>query len=207
MNQPTPVMGDMGAFGTSPGPGQFTPRIMTPGRTPNGALTPSRVFPAASPMPHDGLTPYNEVMFNNDPAHAMSPILPINSQPMSPSMSSNINSTNNMMQNGSEMRYSPISPHYQNSPNRGYSPSSNRHYNGISPSYSYNASSSPNYSPNSSGSPSISGQNSGSSLHTPNSPYGGFKQQYNPKSPAYNMGTNQLVRRGNFSDESGDEAT
>lgn len=78
-------------------------------------------------------------------------MLPINSQPMSPSMSSNMNSGNNMLQSGSELRYSPISPHYNNSPMRGYSPSSNRHYNGISPSYSYNSPSSPNYSPNSSG--------------------------------------------------------
>lgn len=82
----------------------------------------------------------------------MSPMLPINSQPMSPSMSSNINSTNNIGQSGgSELRYSPLSPHYNNSPMRGYSPSSNRHYSGMSPSYSYNSPSSPNYSPNSSG--------------------------------------------------------
>jgi hypothetical protein len=82
---------------------------------------------------------------------AMSPMLPINSQPMSPSMSSNLNSANNLMPSGSELRYSPLSPHYNNSPIRGYSPSSNRHYSGMSPSYSYNSPSSPNYSPNTSG--------------------------------------------------------
>lgn len=84
---------------------------------------------------------------------ASSPLLPINSRPMSPSVNSNLNSGNNMMPSGSEIRYSPLSPHYQtNSPIRHYSPvGSNRHYNGMSPNYSYNSQSSPNYSPNSSG--------------------------------------------------------
>jgi hypothetical protein len=49
----------------------------------------------------------------------------------------------------------------------------------------------------------LSGQNSGgSSLHTPASPYGGFKQTYNPESTAFNVAAN-LVRRKDekFSDD------
>lgn len=89
---------------------------------------------------------------------ASSPLLPINSRPMSPSMASNLHSTNNLMPSDSHVRYSPLSPHYQtNSPNRGYSPGgSSRHYNGMSPNYSYNSQSSPHYSPNSSGNPILS---------------------------------------------------
>jgi hypothetical protein len=132
-------------------------------------------------------------------------------------MASNLNSTNNLVQTGSEIRYSPLSPHYPNfnqSPNRGISPgNSNRHYSGMSPSYSYNSPSSPNYSPNSSGtchltigSPSLSQQNSGSSLHTPASPYGGFKQTYNPESPAYHYAANLIRRKDDkYSDDEEEE--
>jgi len=146
----------------------------------------------------------------NDPgtAQVMSPMLPNNTQPMSPSMSSNIDSSRGLGHSGSELKYSPLSPHYNNSPLRGYSPSSNRHYsNGMSPSYSYNSPSSPNYSPNSSGSPSLSGPNSGSSLHTPHDAYSSFKQSYNPESPAYHISAH-LVRRKNeeyTEDEGSDE--
>jgi hypothetical protein len=84
----------------------------------------------------------------------MSPMLP-HSRPMSPGGASNLNSTNNLVQSGSQIRYSPLSPLYPNnnsSPIRGLSPGgSNRHYSGMSPSYSYNSPSSPNYTPNSSG--------------------------------------------------------
>ena len=52
----------------------------------------------------------------------------------------------------------------------------------------------------------MSGQNSGSSLHTPSSPYGGFKQAYNPESPAFIAQAN-LVRRQDvdYSDEEDEE--
>ena len=137
----------------------------------------------------------------------MSPMLPVNTQPMSPSMSSNLNSANNLVHSGSELKYSPLSPHYGGSPLRGYSPSSNRHYSGMSPSYSYNSPSSPNYSPNSSGSPSLSGPNSGSSLHTPNSAYAGFKQSYNPESPAYHVSAGLIRKRDvQYSDDEDEEA-
>eukprot|EP00178_Gracilaria_changii_P023538 TRINITY_DN71217_c0_g1_i1.p1 TRINITY_DN71217_c0_g1~~TRINITY_DN71217_c0_g1_i1.p1 ORF type:complete len:323 (+),score=30.75 TRINITY_DN71217_c0_g1_i1:79-969(+) len=168
----TPGMGEFGAFHQSPQ--VFTPGGLTPGMTPRGGMTPNR-----DTLPHNMIySPYvRQNIDQGDNTQAMSPILPISTQPMSPSMSSNLNSTNNMMPSGSELRYSPLSPVYNNSPMRGYSPSSNRHYSGMSPSYSYNSPSSPNYSPNSSGSPSLSGQNSGSSLLEPTVGTGGSVQR------------------------------
>ena len=78
-------------------------------------------------------------------------MIPIISQPMSPSMASNMDSGKNMNQMSSALHYSPLSPIYSNSPLRGYSPSS-KHANNISPAYSYNSLSGNQSSPNYSGS-------------------------------------------------------
>ena len=56
------------------------------------------------------------------------------------------------------------------------------------------------------GSPAISQQNSGSSLNTPDSPFGNFKQVYNPESPAYNISANLLRRKDDkYSDDEDEE--
>ena len=146
INKGTPAYGDFGQFCPSPQP------FMN--NTPRGNRTPNKAH-----SPHG--TPFSPYLKSNydhaggDQTQMMSPMLPINSRPLSPSMASNMQGTNNVGQSGSGMMYSPLSPNYQNgnSPNRGYSPGggSGRHYSGMSPSYSYNSPSSPNYTPNSSG--------------------------------------------------------
>jgi DNA-directed RNA polymerase II subunit RPB1 len=146
INKGTPAYGDFGQFCLSPQP--F-------GNTPRGNRTPNKAH-----SPHGARTPISPYMNSNydhvggDQTQMMSPMLPLNSRALSPSITSNVQGTNNLGQSASDMRYSPISPHYQNnSPNRGYSPGggAGRQYNSMSPSYSYNSPSSPNYTPNSSG--------------------------------------------------------
>lgn len=59
--QPTPAIGEYGGFPTSPA--NFTPRPNTPGKTPMGALTPSRGLGMASPH-STPYSPYNKMMFD-----------------------------------------------------------------------------------------------------------------------------------------------
>lgn len=207
MKNKTPNMNDVMDLQNNfmPSPAGYTPIPMTPGYASRG-MTPRQ------PSPHSTVySPYADKWRHNNDMNTqiMSPMLPNNTQPMSPSISSNNYSQGGLAHSGSELKYSPLSPHYNNnSPLRGYSPSSNRRYsNGMSPSYSYNSPSSPNYSPNSSGSPSLSGPNSGSSLHTPNEAYSSFKQSYNPESPAYHVSANLIRRRDErySDDEEGEE--
>lgn len=118
-----------------------------------------------------------------------------------------------MENQGSELKYSPITPAYHASPNRINSPNANnlnrfqspnssKHLSNMSPSYSY-SNSSPNYSPNSNNSPGLSNPSSSRIKNSPmdNDSENLIRHVYNPESPSYQKHLNLVEKEEKYSDD------
>ena len=193
-------------------PQVFTP-MQTPGMTP---LPGTRNNMLRSPhqnnviySPYMRQTNQNQGLYQN----ALSPMLPRNNlAPISPNVNA-INPTNtNMLYNtNNELRFSPVSPHYNANQMRLQSPGSNQHIGNMSPNYTYNSSNSPYYSPHSNQSPAYNGE--GASPRMEESPFSQqddrfAHQMYNPNQPGYQPDPDVEMREDNikYSDDEDNEA-
>lgn len=185
-------------------PQTFTP-MMTPGMTPRHGFGANRVI---SPHHNVVYSPFLKQNYESGFNQSMSPMLPVQNQPLSPHALGSKSFTGNMLYNTSnELKYSPLSPHYNASPMRLQSPSSTKHLTNMSPGYTYNSSNSPYYSPHSNPSPGLSDDKLGDSSKMHESPFSemsdGFTRQiYNPESPGYQQLAAQFKKKEDkYSDE------
>ena len=179
-------------------PQMFTP-VLTPGLTPKPRLGHGRL---ASPHQNVIYSPY--LRPGPERTNALSPMLP-NNQGMSPRhVTTNQQNVTNMYTSGNDLRFSPVSPHYNASPLRPNSPGSTRHIGNMSPNYTYNSGNSPYYSPHSNQSPNI-GEGEGGVEESPfsHNDDGIARQIYNPNSPGYQQITGAKITDENvkYSDE------